>query len=71
MPDIASGYPESMSNMNPDDVILSEPLDDGRDGVLPPEHPATAEDATSVGEALSQPSRVIEPGAPQTDDTQR
>jgi hypothetical protein len=57
--------------MNPEDVILSEPIDDGRDGVLPPEHPATAEGTASAGEVLSQPGHVIPPGAGQTDDTQR
>lgn len=41
-----------MSNMNPEDVILSTPLDDGRDGALPPEHPAQGDATTSAGEAL-------------------
>ena len=51
-----------MSNMNPEDVILSTPIGDG-DDTLPPEHPAQAEGTTSAGEALSKPGRVIEPGA--------
>ena len=60
-----------MSNMNPEDVILSEPIDDGRDGVLPPEHPATGESTASAGEVLSEPSHAIAPAAGHTDDTQR
>jgi hypothetical protein len=57
--------------MNPDDVILSEAIDDGRDGVLPPEHPATAEGTASAGEVLSLPDHAIPTGTGQSDDTQR
>jgi hypothetical protein len=60
-----------MSNMNPEEVILSEAIDDGRDGILPPEHPASGEGTVSAGEVLSHPGNVISPGAGQTDDTQR
>ena len=51
-----------MSNMNPEDVILSTPMSDG-DDQLPPGHPASAESTKDAGEVLSKPGRVVEPGA--------
>jgi hypothetical protein len=57
--------------MDPEDVVLSEPLDDGRDGVLPPEHPASADDATSAGVVLSEGNPPAPTATPPTDDTRR
>ena len=51
-----------MSNMNPEDVVLSTPMSDG-DGPLPPGHPAGRDSTTDAGEALSKPGSVVEPGA--------
>jgi hypothetical protein len=57
--------------MDPEDVVLAEPLDDGRGGVLPPEHPAAADDATSAGEVLSEGNPPTRTALPPSDDTRR
>lgn len=57
--------------MNPEDVAMTEQLDDGRDGVLPPGHPAQGADTVTAGEVLSDGTQPRGPGSVGADDTGR